>query len=1217
MAGSRQETELIAPSSSAATLHVSNSLRSRQTSPVLAVSAKEDTRAGRFPVRVSRGRLRSSPNDKDKQKHNSIPLSPPAAQSSPLHDSDLDLSINGVSNSNGSYTFSAYATLSNQPSSSSLLSSTPSRPSSPEGTKNKRSYQSQVQSSSHKSSTFPRIRRSETTANSSSTRLAFTKNSGSRRSPSPGGKLRGIFRGKKSNSSLASSTSEQASILPEPHELPEVPEASSLPLVQEVDYFSRDTKEYSHRHSLPAAINTKASTTPPKTPPTGTKAPPVFAIINTPPTPTNSKIPSSKSSIQSIFSSPSSTLLEPPSFDGSVQPPPPPPIIRVHTSGILPGNRRLRSSSTGPSKLSKITRPPLSPTPESNDQTSPVNPTDSSTDPENSGRNQPALPSPGFLSSMLSAAQSAATSIGNSIVNTASTTSRASKTRSLSLSGNNTVAETASSSAPQLAPSPTIPAAMEHKEPAVKTLGAGDLSFSQLGLADPAASSAHNHMSGEMAHEGLRGRSESSPADPHHRIESGIDDHARSMYEQTASDVSPNHSVYGDGNIAPASGIHRSSSIRSALERHRKRGGSAATGNTIGAAIAAVNQSSLPLNPPYSASVPKLTGFAIASKKRNKDFHSLFKSVPDDDYLIEDYSCALQREILCQGRLYVSEGHLCFSSNILGWVTTLVIRFDEIVAVEKRNTALIFKNGLMISTLQNRHIFASFTSRDATYDLIINIWKLGHHTLEITADKTEKTMDDPVVPLQPDDGRSGSEDDSDEEDDVYDEDDDNIDGTPESVTLANTSFPEADTEKTGTRKLSTTGGSGGGSGDTPPIVASNGQDFPGPATHAPTDCGDEANHYDRVVGDDIMPAPLGKVYDLVFGLGSVNFIHKFLTEGQKCTEYTTEDKKGLTSDNRTRNCTYIKPLNAAIGPKQTKCIVSENLDTIDLNKAVNVTVSTQTPDVPSGNVFMVKTHYCLSWAENNQTRIQVNCTIEWSGKSWIKGPIEKGANDGQVQYCNDLFAAIRLAISTRPRAGTNSGAAAKSKKKPRKSNAAESSPVTQVAVSVPPPVNWGVLEPARFVLEPLVDIAKPLLSGNILYGLLAGILIATWFGLGSRSAPYPAAAYTGGINPQMGFPAYPDRIAAYDEMWRREESQLWEWLEERVQLGRMTGDPAASSSGALPGMRRKPIEPRTLEERLREEKMDEREIQEAIVVTQRKLDMLKEVIEKRTAAKQH
>jgi len=69
----------------------------------------------------------------------------------------------------------------------------------------------------------------------------------------------------------------------------------------------------------------------------------------------------------------------------------------------------------------------------------------------------------------------------------------------------------------------------------------------------------------------------------------------------------------------------------------------------------------------------QITGFAVASSKRNADFHGLFTSVPEDDYLIEDYGCALVREILIQGRLYVSENHVCFYANIFGWVTNVSV----------------------------------------------------------------------------------------------------------------------------------------------------------------------------------------------------------------------------------------------------------------------------------------------------------------------------------------------------------------------------------------------------------------------------------------------------------------------------------------------------------------------------------------------------------------
>ncbi|KAL5519424.1 hypothetical protein ACEPAH_1107 [Sanghuangporus vaninii] len=120
-----------------------------------------------------------------------------------------------------------------------------------------------------------------------------------------------------------------------------------------------------------------------------------------------------------------------------------------------------------------------------------------------------------------------------------------------------------------------------------------------------------------------------------------------------------------------------------------------------------------------------VTGFAVASSKRNADFHDMFPQVPEGDYLIEDYGCALQREILIQGRLYISENHICFHANIFGWVTDLIIPVYEITAIEKRMTALFIPNAIQITTRTAKYTFASFLSRDTTYDVIHNIWRLA------------------------------------------------------------------------------------------------------------------------------------------------------------------------------------------------------------------------------------------------------------------------------------------------------------------------------------------------------------------------------------------------------------------------------------------------------------------------------------------------------------
>lgn len=636
-----------------------------------------------------------------------------------------------------------------------------------------------------------------------------------------------------------------------------------------------------------------------------------------------------------------------------------------------------------PSKLSNISTAPLTPI--------------------ESAAPTPANQPSGFFISVLSAAQNAAQNLSNTIAST----NIPGGSKNKSLTSIQSPQEEHSTDEDKVEVEPSVEAIpdilMESKEPAVKTLGMGDLSLSQLGIGEPVTRAATPTTSKfPETSDANRNRSESAPMDAspvRHTVEVPWDESQRpqSLYESQAfgDKTPPTGSVYEEG-----SGIHRSGSVRSAIgarRNNRKRGstnGTGGTGNTIAAAISSANASLA--QPSAHPSAPKLTGFAVASKKRNRDFHALFKSVPDDDYLIEDYSCALQREILAHGRLYVSEGHLCFSSNILGWVTTLVMSFDEIVSVEKRSTALLFKNGLMISTLHAKHIFASFASRDSTYDLIVKIWKLGHPGLqsslngvrldETGGDKTEKI--DAESTIDGSQSASASEDEaSDEGEEVYDEDEEEEDGS-ELPQAAEAPLLESALEKAVSRKPSGAVANGAFLSEKPkdmPAAPAGVQDFPGPTAHSPTDCGDADTHYKKILGDEVIAAPLGKIYDLLFGPGSVAWMARFLTTDQKCMDLQMEDKKGLVADNRSRNYTYIKPLNASIGPKQTKCIITETLEHIDLEKAVNVQVTTQNPDVPSGNVFSVKTKYCLSWAENNNTRLQINCVIEWTGKSWLKG----------------------------------------------------------------------------------------------------------------------------------------------------------------------------------------------------------------------------------------
>ncbi|KAI9793673.1 MAG: hypothetical protein M1816_007568 [Peltula sp. TS41687] len=908
----------------------------------------------------------------------------------------------------------------------------------------------------------------------------------------------------------------------------------------------------------------------------------------------------------------------------------------------------------------------------------------------------------GFFSSVFSAAQNAASTLSNSIANTSlGTTNRKNSTQAVddNRTKQGKVDDTSVSVTGTEKGSRGETADGEQREQrplAVETLGMGELSLSHLGISvePPPESAGPNSATGEriplgesqargkngmekgddpgkgqsaqrvedggdpttgpaveLIYDGSRPGTSVGPGEPNRRRRKADSISGDSSGVPVVEDVVPGarprsaHEPVVEGISNPSSvtegptetGLKRGGSLRSRFDGtvRRKRGSSAATGTTIATAIGINATTNTPISP---ARFPRVTGFAVASKKRNRDFHQLFKTVPEDDYLIEDYSAAIQRDILLHGRLYISEGHICFNSNILGYVTTLVIRFDEVVSIEKKNTAILFPNAIVISTLHARNVFASLASRDSTYDLIVGIWKIGHPNLRNLANgvQLEETEEKTVKPEASSSDGLGDEDEDEEA--VYDEDAEEDEGIGSFTEAGEGSMAGSEVGdavgKTPTRRAVSAAQSKSKGpttenqvvGDVKGDKGANGApvssaDFPGPATHRPTECSDQDKHFDKVVSDEVLPAPLGKIYSLMFGSASGAFLATLLHDEQKVLDLQLEDDKmGLTDSKKTRTYSYIKPLNASIGPRQTKCIINETLEVFDLEKTITVTVVTQTPDVPSGNVFMVKTKYCLTWADGNGTRVLVTCTIEWTGKSWLKepGPIEKGANEGQATYSKDLMNALRSAISSKAAA---SGSGVKGRIRRRKKEIAEISaqaggkPAPDVTISYGTRPrqglqHWGVFEPIRKPLSPVLDILTPLITQNMALGFIVFWLLLS--SLRPNRDPY----WRGGAA-APGYPglATPERLAAYEEIWRKEENGLWEWLDERVGVERFA---SARKNGQSVDTKQQQQQQRIkygsgaeLEAKVAEEAMSERQIEEAIRVTQETLDELKRIVKGR------
>ncbi|XP_035115002.1 GRAM domain-containing protein 2A isoform X5 [Callithrix jacchus] len=109
----------------------------------------------------------------------------------------------------------------------------------------------------------------------------------------------------------------------------------------------------------------------------------------------------------------------------------------------------------------------------------------------------------------------------------------------------------------------------------------------------------------------------------------------------------------------------------------------------------------------------------IPLNKYNQQYHKLFKDVPLEEVVLKVCSCALQRDLLLQGRLYISPNWLCFHASLFGKDIKVVIPVVSVQMIKKHKLARLLPNGLAITTnTSQKYIFVSLLSRDSVYELL-------------------------------------------------------------------------------------------------------------------------------------------------------------------------------------------------------------------------------------------------------------------------------------------------------------------------------------------------------------------------------------------------------------------------------------------------------------------------------------------------------------------
>lgn len=190
-----------------------------------------------------------------------------------------------------------------------------------------------------------------------------------------------------------------------------------------------------------------------------------------------------------------------------------------------------------------------------------------------------------------------------------------------------------------------------------------------------------------------------------------------------------------------------------------------------------------------------------------------------------------------------------------------------------------------------------------------------------------------------------------------------------------------------------------------------------------------------------------------------------------------------------RDITYVKHLNASLGPKTTRCILKEEVRHLDLENYITQVTTTQTPDVPTGSSFSVKTRVCLMWAGKSKVRMLVTVAVEFTKSSWIKSTIEKASIEGQQGYYKDLDVAMRKRLRARasPEGGKRKDKKrkkAKRKQRKEKAEVKEEAPETLIAkltTGAMAAVNWILSNATLPTTSQLTVICMLLLVGINFY----------------------------------------------------------------------------------------------------------------------------------------
>lgn len=426
--------------------------------------------------------------------------------------------------------------------------------------------------------------------------------------------------------------------------------------------------------------------------------------------------------------------------------------------------------------------------------------------------------------------------------------------------------------------------------------------------------------------------------------------------------------------------------------------------------------------------------------KKCGDLRQLF-DLPAGESPIEDFHCALHKKILLQGRLYIFQRHICFYSNLFGFVKRKVIPLQDVTSISKRKH-IGFPNSIEVVHDGKPHFFTSFLHRREAYSQMICAWRRcsphAEHWVEASSSAGSRLSpgssfshqgslasvasipDFASLPLP-------------EEDDMLESPEQSQQHQQASSSMGTSSRQRQGRSPNGIEPTSTTGGRklrqrsvswgaralrrNSSSLEAPetPFADADLQGSPEGADEARDRHPLQSSPAGEWAAEAGKPPPVASGMELLLD-GNLDihlegFCHRFLADGatflQQFHESRGDTQVKLSSWTRhsafghVRELHFSSPVKALIGPPQAECHQTQHYHMYRGPHLVLET-SQMMPNIPFGDHFTVEARWDVRAVDHNpsQCHVTTHVSVPFSKSTWWKKQIEKGS----IESCREAHA---------------------------------------------------------------------------------------------------------------------------------------------------------------------------------------------------------------------